>query len=137
MSPAPTVHVVGEDKAVRQAVAALFTLGHEVACWHSGAQFLAGPIPDPEDMILLDLDIAGMRAFDVIERLRAWDVTTPVIAIAGPNERRPESELIAAGAVWVLRMPFGGDELQRALAIAQVSGMRLRRAMGEGRSVRL
>lgn len=131
MSPAPTVHVVGDEKAVRQAVAALFSLGHEVSCWNSGAQFLAGPIPDPEDMILLDLEIAGMPAFDVIERLRAWDVMTPVIAIAGPNERRPESELIAAGAVWVLRMPFGGEELRRALAIAQVSGMRLRRAMGE------
>jgi FixJ family two-component response regulator len=133
MSPAPTVHVVGDEKAVRQAVAALFTLGLEVSCWNSGAQFLAGPIPEPEDMILLDLDIAGMRAFDVIERLRAWDVMTPVIAIAGRDERRPESELIAAGAVWVLRMPFGGDELQRALAIAQASAMRLRRAMGEGR----
>jgi FixJ family two-component response regulator len=137
MSPAPTVHVVGDDKAVRQAVAALFALGHEVSCCNSGAQFLAGPIPGAEDIILLDLDISGMRACDVIERLRAWDVTTPVIAIAGRDERRPESELIAAGAVWVLRTPFGGDELQRALSIAQVAGMRLRRAMGEGRRARL
>lgn len=137
MSAGPTIHVVGDDKAVRQAVAALFALGLEVSCWNSGAQFLAGPTPDPEDMILLDLDLSGMRAFDVIERLRAWDVMTPVVAIAGPNERRPESELIAAGAVWVLRSPFGSDELQRALSIAQASGLRLRRAVGERGHVRL
>ena len=136
MSPAPVVHVVGDDKAVCHAVAALQGLGHEVSCWSSGAQFLAGSIPGPEDTILLDLDISGMPAFDMVERLRAWDVMTPVIAIAGLHERRPESELIAAGLVWVLWRPFGSNELHRALTIAQAAGTRLRRALGGEAGVR-
>ncbi len=124
----PIVHIVGDETAVRHAVAALFTLGYDVACWNSGAQFLAGPIPGPDDFILLDLNIAG---FDVLERLRAWNVTTPVIAMIAPEDRRSESELIASGAVWVVRKPVLSDDLRRALTIAQAAGLRLRRALGD------
>lgn len=125
----PIVHIVGDEAAVRQAVAALFSLGNDVACWNSGAQFLAGPIPGPDDFILLDVGIAG---FEVLERLRAWNVTTPVIAMVAPDDRRPESMLIERGAVWVLRKPFAADEVRRALTIAQAAGARRRRALGGG-----
>lgn len=125
----PTVHVVGDEAAVRHAVAALFSLGYHVACWNSGAQFLAGPIPGAEDFILLDF---GADGCDVLERLRAWNVTTPVIAMVAPEDRRPESVLIGDGAVWVLRRPFSTEEVRRALTIAQAAGTRLRRALGDG-----
>jgi FixJ family two-component response regulator len=129
MTMQPTVHVVGDEAAVRHAVAALFALGYDVACWNSGAQFLAGPIPGPEDFILLDFGAGGG---EVLERLRAWDVTTPVIAMVAPEDRRPESALIEGGAVWVLRRPFVAEEVRRALTIAQAAGVRLRRALGSG-----
>jgi FixJ family two-component response regulator len=129
MTMPPTVHVVGDEAVVRHAVAALFSLGYDVACWNSGAQFLAGPIPGAEDFILLDFAVGGG---EVLERLRAWNVTTPVIAMVVPEDRRPESALIEGGAVWVLRRPFSTEEVRRALTIAQAAGARLRRALGGG-----
>ena len=66
----------------------------------------------------------------MIERLRAWDVTAPVIAMVAPEDRRPEKTLIEGGAVWVLRRPFSTEEVRRALTIAQAAGVRLRRALG-------
>lgn len=128
MSVQRIVHVVGDEPAVRHAVAALFSLGHDVSCWNSGAQFLAGPIPGPDDFILLDFDLAG----SVIERLRAWNVTAPVIAMVAPEDRRPEAILIEGGAVWVLRRPFSTEDVRRALAIAQAAAARRRRALESG-----
>lgn len=128
----PLVHIVGDDIVVRQAAAALLALGYGVACWNSGAQFLAAPTPEPDEYVLLDLDldVDAVSGSDVLARLRAWEVMAPVIALVGFGDSRSESELIAAGAVWVLRKPIAADELGRALTIAQAAGLRRQRAFG-------
>lgn len=120
------VHVVDADSHVRDSAAALLTvLGHEPMLWESGGQFLARANPRPDECILLDVRLAGLGGIEVLGRLGAWGVTTPVVIMADAGERWIESEVLGRGAVWVLDKPFSLADLKRALTIAETAAARL------------
>lgn len=119
------VHVVDGDASVRDSAAALLTaLGHEPVLWESGGQFLARANPRPGECILLDVRMSGMGGIEVLGRLGAWGITTPVVMMTAESERWLESEFIERGAVWLLDKPFTLADLKRALAIAETAAAR-------------
>lgn len=120
------VHVVDADGHVRDTAAALLTLiGHEPLLWESGGQFLARANPRPEECILLDVKLAGLGGIEVLGRLGAWGIKTPVVVMTDAGERRLEAEILERGAVWLLDKPFHLADLKRALAIAETATARL------------
>jgi two-component system response regulator DctR len=125
------VHVVDCDANVRDSTAALLTLlGHEPVLWESGGQFLARANPRPGECILLDVRMSGMGGIEVLGRLSAWGVITPVVMMTEPGERWLESEFLDRGAVWLLDKPFTLGDLKRALAVAEAAAARI----AEGRA---
>ncbi|MEZ0244217.1 MAG: response regulator transcription factor [Sphingomonas sp.] len=120
------VHVVDADATVRDTTAALLTLlGHEPVLWESGGQFLARSNPRAGECILLDVRLAGMGGIEVLGRLGAWGVTTPVVMMTAPGERWLEAEILERGAVWLLDKPFSLADLKRALTIAETAAARI------------
>jgi two-component system response regulator DctR len=120
------VHVVDADATVRDSTAALLTLlGHEPLLWESGGQFLARSNPRPSECILLDVRLSGMGGIEVLGRLGAWGITTPVVMMTGEGERWLETEFLQRGAVWLLDKPFSLADLKRALTIAETAAARI------------
>lgn len=116
------VHVVDADAGVRDIAAALLTLmGHEPVLWESGGQFLARANPRPNECILLDVRLSGMGGIEVLGRMRAWGIKTPVVMLATEGERWVADEFMARGAVWLLQKPFGLADLKQALTIAETA----------------
>lgn len=126
MATGYAVHVVDADATVRDSTAALLTLlGHEPVLWESGGQFLARANPRPHECILLDVRLSGMGGIEVLGRLGAWGITTPVVMMTGEGQRWLEAEFLERGAVWVLDKPFALGDLKRALTIAETAAARL------------
>jgi len=120
------VHVVDGDLHLRDTAAALLTLiGHEPVLWESSGQFLARANPRPGECILLDVKLAGLGGIEVLDRLRAWGIATPVVIMTDANAPRRESELLDRGAVWLLDKPFRLADLRRALTIAENAAARV------------
>ena len=124
--PGTIVHVVDADAHVRDSAAALLTLlGHEPLLWESGGQFLARANPRPGECILLDVKLAGLGGIEVLARLAAWGIATPVVVMTDAGERRLEAEILNRGAVWLLDKPFSLGDLRRALIVAETAAARI------------
>ena len=126
MTDTYSVHIVDDDATVRDSTAALLAvLGHDAILWDSGEQFLARSNPQPNEVILLDDRMGGMDGLEVLCRLNAWGVTTPLVVMTERTEREIEAEYLARGATWLLDKPFNLADLRRALTIAETAASRL------------
>ena len=76
------VYLVDDDLSIRRALARLLkSLGVETVVLASAEAFLqAGPWV-PEACLILDVQMPGMKGWDLLEHLRAIGVALPVIII--------------------------------------------------------
>lgn len=84
-----TVFVVEDDADVLNSLRFLLeTEGFAVRAYASGPALLAGGLPAPDDCLVIDFKMAEMDGFDLIDRLRAQNVLSPVVLVTaypGPN----------------------------------------------------
>jgi two-component system cell cycle response regulator CtrA len=81
------------------------------------------------DIIVLDLRLPDMEGFEVVRRLRAAKVRTPVLILSGLNETDDKVKGLATGADDYLTKPFHKSEL-----IARIHAI-VRRSKGHSESV--
>ena len=81
------------------------------------------------DIILLDLNLPDMSGFDVIRKLRAGKVTTPVLILSGLSGLEDKVQGLRLGADDYLPKPFTRDEL-----VARIRSL-VRRSNGHAGSV--
>jgi CheY-like chemotaxis protein len=83
------------------------------------------------DLILLDLVVPQIgdrlpwtQGLDLLKRIRARGVTSPVLMMSGAWDTQNEAEALRAGAVACLRKPFELHDLDRVVtsALATASG---------------
>jgi two-component system response regulator FixJ len=119
MSLSAHVAVVDDELPMRTALGRLLRLaGCEVALFACGEAFLASLDAGLPDCVILDLWMAGLSGLDVLRRLRAAGILTPVICISANAEVALEKEILEAGAVRLLRKPIPNDELLDAIRMA-------------------
>jgi two-component system, LuxR family, response regulator FixJ len=119
MGPAARVAIVDDELPMRTALGRLLRLaGCEVTQFPSGEAFLASLDVGLPDCVILDLWMAGLSGLDVLRRLRAAGILTPVICISANVEAALEKELLEEGAIGVLRKPIPKDELLDAIRLA-------------------
>lgn len=115
----PLVAVVDDEEAIRKALKRLLrSAGMAVECFASGPEFLSSLPAQQPDCLVLDIRMEGMNGFDVQARLRALQVTVPVIFITanyGPDE---QARAVHSGATAILRKPFSEEALLDAIAAA-------------------
>jgi two-component system cell cycle response regulator CtrA len=81
------------------------------------------------DMIVLDLMLPDMDGYEILRRLRAVNVSTPVLILSGLSEIDDKIKALGFGADDYLTKPFNRDEL-----IARVRAI-IRRSKGHSNAV--
>lgn len=123
MAPAivrkPTVFVVDDEAAVRQALRALLSVeGFPVEVFESGEAFLAGLPPRPAGCVLLDLRMPGLSGLDVLRNLRERNVALAVIMITAHGDVPMAVAALKAGAADFLEKPFDREPILAAIGEA-------------------
>ena len=118
-----TVFLVDEDDAVRDAIAlSLRAVGHRVATFGSGRQFLDGYRRGDPGCLVADMDLSDLGAMDLLRMLAASQVTLPAVITIRHLKRRAPMGGLPPGPVLFLDKPFGVDELLRLVRIALAGG---------------
>ncbi len=81
------------------------------------------------DIILLDLNLPDMHGLDVLKKLRAAKVTTPILILTGSNEMESKVRGFGCGADDYVTKPFHREEL-----VARIHAV-VRRSKGHSQSV--
>jgi DNA-binding response OmpR family regulator len=97
----------------------LLAEGLEVTVVADGSKFFQSRSPDNQDLILLDVDTAGLDLRAFVAQLRKKSLRTPLIVIsAGQQSRLGESPIDLArgsGAVGYFSKPVDGHALVDAI----------------------
>ena len=117
--------LVEDDRAVTQSlVAALKAASMVVDAVSTGEEALEYCRLYDFDMVLLDLGLPDMEGYDVVRRLRAARLSTPVLVLAENNSPQAKIKGFAAGADDAISKPFDAGEI-----VARIQAV-VRRAKG-------
>ena len=102
-----TILVVDDDPAVRRALKFSLELdGFAVHACKNGEELLEHSALKGSDCIVLDYKMPGADGLEVLDRLAAAKIATPVIFVTGPVTRTVSQRAIQKGASLVLEKPL-------------------------------
>ena len=111
----PTVFVVDDDAAVRDAIATLLEAeGTACETYPSAEAFLgaAGNWPStPSGCLVLDVRMAGLDGLDLQDELKARGIALPIVFITGYGDVPSAVRAMKGGAVDFLSKPFTAEAL--------------------------
>lgn len=109
--PRPGVILVDDDPAVAHALEFAFGLeGFDVRAYRDGESLLQAGVRPDAGCLVVDYALPGMDGLDLLERLRAADVTLPAILIT-TNPRAALRLRAAAAGVPIVEKPLLSDAL--------------------------
>ncbi|RUQ36054.1 MAG: response regulator transcription factor [Candidatus Competibacteraceae bacterium] len=112
MNDAPTVFLIDDDQAVRDAVGLLLrTDGLAVETFTSAASFLESGAAERAGCLVLDVRMPGMSGLDLQQQLRARGHRTPVIFMTGHGDVPMAIRAMKGGAFDFIEKPFQGKTL--------------------------
>ncbi|HWG29244.1 MAG TPA: response regulator [Steroidobacteraceae bacterium] len=109
---APTVFVVDDDAAVRDALSLLISLkGLRVSTFSCGEDFLAVYEPRWRGCLLTDLQMPGISGLELQRQLAERGITLPVIVLTAHGDVATARAALKSGAVDFLEKPVDDDVL--------------------------
>lgn len=118
MNP-PTVFVVDDEAAVREALARLFrSAGLHVERFASADEFLAGFDPEKPGCLVLDLAMPDLNGVELQHALNAAGSVLPIIFLTGHATVPDSVRAMKQGAVDFLTKPAEDDELLESVRAA-------------------
>ncbi len=122
-TPSPTVFVVDDDPAVREAVSSLLrSTGLRVVAFASAGAFLSHGVDtsvDTDDAepscLVLDVRMPGMTGLELQRELARRHVDTPIVFITGHGDIPMAVSAMKLGAVEFLPKPFREHDLLDAV----------------------
>ncbi|MGM0449394.1 MAG: response regulator transcription factor [Pseudomonadota bacterium] len=106
MTDAPTVLIVDDDAALRQALALLFSsAGLASRSFASGGELLAAPKPTGPACVLLDLSLPDLDGLEVQKRLHRVSPGIPVIFLTGYGDVPVAVQALKYGAIDFFQKP--------------------------------
>ena len=125
----PTVHVVDDDAAIRDALSFLLrSRGLRARGWDSGEAFLAAWSPDMAGCIVLDVRMDGMSGVEAFDQLFERGCAMPVLFLTGHGDVPLAVAALKKGAFDFVEKPFNDNHLVDRLLEALRSDEALRRA---------
>ena len=108
----PTVFIVDDDPAVRDAVSLLLRAdGLTVAAFASAATFLESAAVQRPGCLVLDVRMPGMSGLDLQKQLQTRGCRTPILFMTGHGDVPMAIRAMKAGAFDFLEKPFQGETL--------------------------
>jgi two-component system response regulator FixJ len=112
----PTVYVVDDDEAVRDSVRLLLeTDGRKVRPFAAAADLLRALPAAPLGCLVLDYQMPATNGLELLDDLRARNVTLPAILITGQCDPRIRRRAGQAGVAKFLEKPFTDGALLTAV----------------------
>jgi len=120
MKELPTVFIVDDDEAVRNALRLLLkSIGLAARSFASAQEFMAAYQPSQPGCLILDIRMPGMSGLELQQQLNLRGATIPVLFITGHGDIPMAVEAMQHGAFDFLQKPFRDqdllDRVQRAL----------------------
>ncbi|MEJ7630408.1 MAG: response regulator transcription factor [Nocardioidaceae bacterium] len=99
--------VVEDEQRMAAALAKGFThAGFDVDVVHDGGSALSRAVETPYDAILLDIMLPVVSGYEVIRRLRAREIWTPILVVSAKDGEYDEADGLDLGADDYLTKPF-------------------------------
>jgi len=129
----PTVHVVDDDDAIRDALAWLLrSRGLPARTWPSAEAFLAEWSEGHRGCLVLDVRMDGMSGVELFDRLLARGSRVPVIFLTGHGDVPLAVAALKKGAFDFVEKPFNDNELvDRIIAAVEQDAQQRRRLESE------
>ncbi len=128
MSDKPTVFLIDDDQAVRDAVALLLqTGGLAVETFASATDFLEAGVAQRPGCLVLDVRMPGLSGLDLQKQLRTGGYRTPIIFMTGHGDIPMAIRAMKAGAFDFIEKPFQGQALLARIQEALAFDVRERR----------
>ncbi len=119
MSSAAFVHIVDDDRSVRESMGDLLrSMDYRVTLYASAAEFLDVELPDAPACLVLDVRLPGTSGLELQEYLTRLDIRLPVILMTGFGDVPMSVKGMKAGAVDFLTKPIRGQDLLDAVGTA-------------------
>ena len=113
------VHLIDDDDGVRQSLAFLLaSAGLAVRVYESASAFIEALGTLQPGCIVSDVRMPGTDGLQLLRRLQALGVRSPVIIITGHADVSLAVEAMKAGAVDFIEKPFGDEAILSAIRIA-------------------
>jgi FixJ family two-component response regulator len=118
-SSSVVVHIVDDDKAVRESLEDLLrSMDYQVALYGSAGEFLEVELPDSPACLVLDVRLPGTNGLELQEYLTRLNIRLPVILMTGFGDVPMCVKAMKAGAVDFLMKPIRHQDLLDAVAAA-------------------
>jgi FixJ family two-component response regulator len=112
MNAPPTVFIIDDDQAVRDAVGLLLqTAGLMVETFPSAAVFLESTAVRRPGCLVLDVRMPGMSGLDLQRQLQQQGYRIPIIFMTGHGDVPMAIRAMKAGAFDFIEKPFQGEAL--------------------------
>lgn len=120
MSEQFVVHVVDDDKAVRDSLSFMLgAAGLDVRLYEDALQLLQRLDSLERGVVVTDVRMPGMTGLELVARLTEAGVTLPVIVLTGHADVAMAVEAMKAGVVDFIEKPFDDDALLAAVEIGR------------------
>ncbi len=121
MERARRIFVAEGDPRMRELICTALRLdGHEVVEAGDGQALVAGlvesltaPQPRAPDLIVLEVRLPRWSGLEILQRLRRFDLETPVILLCQRDDHALVEQAVPYGVSCVLEYPFDYGELRR------------------------
>lgn len=121
-----SVLIVEDEKDVLDVMAEMVMLfGYSVKTLDDGAAALEEIPRANYDLVITDLGLPGVGGAELVRKIRAEGVSTPVLIVTGVEYVKAELGLGIMGGIKFLQKPFKIDDLK--VAMSKALGVRTRR----------
>lgn len=119
MQNEPVVHVIDDDEGVRESLAFLLDCSEIATRTYESAMEFIDALPTVErGCIVTDVRMPGMSGIELLLRLRALNVTDPVIVITGHADVPMAIQALHAGVSDFIEKPFSDEPILLAVRSA-------------------
>jgi FixJ family two-component response regulator len=114
----PTVIVIDDDGAVREALSNLFrSIGLQVKVFASASEFLKSKLSDGPCCMVLDVRLPELSGLDFQTELAKRNIHIPIVFMTGHGDIPMTVRAMKAGAVEFLPKPFRDQDMLDAVQI--------------------